>query len=645
MSGYMPGRAELGTLPPGARCPGDGRDEAGREQPMAAQRAGRGRLHLFLAAAPGAGKTYALLAEGRRLAASGADVVIGVAETHGRPDTDALAGDLEVVPLRKVAHRGTAFAELDVPAVLTRRPQVVLVDELAHTVVPGGRHDKRWQDVEELLEAGIDVVSCLNVQHLESLSDPVRELTGMAVTETVPDAVAAACDRVDLLEVGPEALRERIARLYPPGTAERALAGYFAPENLAALGALGRRWVSEHGFGGPAGPPVLGAPVIAALAGEPEGEHVLRRAAQLAAAGHSELIGVYVRRPSGLAESEPVWLEGQRRLLAELGGRYAETTGADVAMTVLDFARGERAAQLVLGTTRRTRAYEALHGSVIGRTIRHAGPVEVHLIPAFQPAKHPLTAHLGLPQRHRRVELPPRRRLVAWLLAIVAPVGVTVALTPFRSSLGLAGALLCVLLAVVATALTGGIRPAAAATVIGFLAADFFFTTPYYSLRINHAIDVVGLIVFACVAATTGLLVDVLTRRGIQSAHSQAEADSLARLTARALALGPDTRQQMAAAIRRTFDLDAVAMFQPDGEGWQMTAAAGEPLPATPDQAPFQAELTGGDVLALAGSNLTAQDARLLREFSTELRLAQEQIQLSQITPPPGTSGGSGRQA
>ena len=305
-------------------------------------------------------------------------------------------------------------------------------------------------------------------------------------------------------------------------------------------------------------------------------------------------------------------------------------------MAILGFAHAENAAQLVLGTTRRTRGYEALHGSVIGRIISRAGQMEVHLIAALQPPKHRLTARWRLPPRQRRVELPPRRRLAGWLLAVLAPVAITVALTPFRSSLGLAGALLCVLLAVFASALAGGIRPAAAATVIGFLAADFFFTVPYYSLRIDRAIDVVGLIVFACVAAATGLLVDVLARRGIQSAHSQAEGDGLARMAAEAVALGPGTRPEMAGALRRTFDLDAVAVFRRAGPGWQTVAAAGGPLPATPDEAPFQAELTGGDILVLAGSRLTEQDARLLREFLTELRLGQERRQLARISRHPG---------
>jgi two-component system, OmpR family, sensor histidine kinase KdpD len=216
---------------------------------MASKGTQRGQLHLFLAAAPGAGKTYALLAEGRRRAALGADVVIGLAETHGRADTEAQARGLEAIPLRRVPYRGTAFDELDVAGLLARSPEVALVDELAHSVIPGGRHDKRWQDVAELLDAGIDVVSALNVQHLESLADRAGTLTGIAVGETVPDAFVAAADQVDLLDIDPEALRARIALLYPPGTAKRALTGYFRPENLAALAALGRRWIREHGFG------------------------------------------------------------------------------------------------------------------------------------------------------------------------------------------------------------------------------------------------------------------------------------------------------------------------------------------------------------------------------------------------------------
>ena len=236
-----PDREKPDREKPDRGTPGRGTPGRGRPSP--------GKLHLFLGVAPGAGKTYAMLAEGRRRAARGEDVVIGLAHTHGRPDTEALASGLEVVPLRRVPYRGTAFDDLDVPAVLARNPQVALVDELAHSLLPGDRHDKRWQDVAELLEAGIDVVSCLNVQHLETLAEQACQLTGAAVGETIPDAFAATAGRVDLLDVDPETLRDRVARLYPSAIAMRALTGYFRLENLAALAALGRRWIREHGFG------------------------------------------------------------------------------------------------------------------------------------------------------------------------------------------------------------------------------------------------------------------------------------------------------------------------------------------------------------------------------------------------------------
>ncbi|MCX4790606.1 MULTISPECIES: sensor histidine kinase [unclassified Streptomyces] len=602
--------------------------------------AARGTLHLYLGIAPGVGKTYALLAEGRRLAESGVEVVVGLAELHDRKDTAAQLNGLEVVPPRCMPYRGTSFDEMDLPAILARHPQAVLVDELAHTNVPGSRHDRRWQDVEELLEAGIDVVSTLNVQHLESLNDAVEDITGTAVRETVPDEVAVAAGRVDLVDIGSDALRELMSRIYAPGTADRALAGYFRPGNLAALRALAQQWLHDHSGdratappahdGGPgAAPP--GERIIAALTGEPEGEHVLRRAAQFAADSHAQLIGVHVREPSGLAEPDPPWLEGQRRLLTELGGRYAQIAGTDVAQAILDFAEAERSRNLVLGASRRTPGYELLHGSVISRAIHRAGPVELHVIPFRRPPKRPLTARLPHLSRHRRVPLPPRRAAVGWLLAVLAPLAVAAVLLPARATLGLAGALFCTLLAVVLTAVVGGIRPAVTATVIGFLAADVLYTRPYHNLRIGHLIDLVALLAFAVVGATVGLLIDILARHGLQVARSQTEAENLARLVADVIADGPRTPAELVDAVRRTFDLDAIALLRPTEAGWQTEAAAGGPLPATPDEAPFSAELSDGRVLVMAGGRLTARDAQLLRAFATQLRLNQEKIQLDRL--------------
>jgi two-component system sensor histidine kinase KdpD len=445
-------------------------------------------LHIYLAAAPGVGKTFAMLDEGLRLAEDGVDVLVGVLETHDRPDLLAKVGGLEVVPLRRVTYHGASMEEMDLDALLARQPAVVLVDELAHSDVPGCRFEKRWQDVEQLLGAGIDVVTNLNIQHLDSLNDAVEAVTGVAHRETVPDAVVASADRIDLLDVAPNVLRARIAQggVFEHGGAESALAGYFSSENLAALRELALGWLEgrdlvDASARQPAGslrPAPAPERVVAALTGEPEGEHVIRRAAQIAAATGAELIGLHVRTPTARVDAEPTWLERQQRLLIALGGRYAEVAAVDVATAVLDFARSEQARQLVLGATRRSRRDEFWHGSVINQAIRTAAVVEVHVIPARRPPKLLEPSALRQPPPPRRVRLPVRRRAAAWLLAVLAPAVIGVGLLPFRSSLGVAGELFCMLLAVLVVAVIGGVRPAVLATGSGFLFADFLYAPP-----------------------------------------------------------------------------------------------------------------------------------------------------------------------
>ncbi|MFF3365253.1 DUF4118 domain-containing protein [Streptomyces misionensis] len=315
-------------------------------------------------------------------------------------------------------------------------------------------------------------------------------------------------------------------------SARRALAGFFRPGNITVLRELADQWIREHAQDHATG---LGAPttrrgsrIIAALTGEAEGERILHRAAQLAAGTGAELVGVHVRNPSGLKEPDPPWLNSQRRLLAELGGRYAQVAGEDVARALLDFTRAEHASQLVLGASRRSHGYQMLYGSVIDRVVRAAGPVKVHVIPPHRPPRHRLTARLprlARPMRRRRASLPVRRTAIGWTLSVLAPAAVT-ALLPVRGSLGLAGALLCTLLSVVLAALVGGVGPAALATVAGFLAVDFLYTRPYYSLRVDRPIDLVGLFVFAVVGITVGLLVDGLARRALQVTRAQAEAEN-----------------------------------------------------------------------------------------------------------------------
>ena len=614
---------------------GDRVQEAGDRS---AHRMQRGHLTVFLGAAPGVGKTYAMLGEAQSRARSEQGVVIGLAMTHGRVDTDAMLRSLETLPPRSVAHRGGSFEELDVDAVLARRPEVVVVDELAHRCAPGSRHEKRWEDVEELLDAGIDVITSLNVQHIDSLNDAVASATGVRVEETVPDSMVAAADRIEFLDVSPEQVRARIAEndVLASDMKATALEGFYTSEHLGVLRTLGQAWLNEQGLSGGRAPETEIQPpggqdqrVVVALTGAPEAEHALRRAAQIASSVHATLTGVYVRVPSDTVESAPPWLSGQRRLLAELGGRYTELTGIDVATAVLDFVRSEGASQLVLGSTRRSRWEELMHGSVINKAIRTAGPIEVHVIPPRRPGES-MVAQLVSASRPERVLLPQRRRQVAWAAAVVAPLVVTLALVPVRSSLELSGVLLCNLLLVVGVAILGGIRPAVLATAMAFVASDFFYAPPFYSLRVGRLVDLIALLTFLVVAAAVGGLVDRLTRQGVRVARASAEGENLARLAAQTL-VGEDDAGEVLAALRRTFGLDGVSILTRDEAGWHVEAAAGDVDICAPDQAGLTVDIGRDRVLALAGDRLADHEALLLHTFLDELRYARERAMLTSI--------------
>ena len=353
----------------------------------------RGRLRVYLGAAPGVGKTYAMLAEGKRRSSRGTDVAVALVETHGRRLIAAMAEGLEVVPRRTMSYRGAAFTEMDLDAVLARRPQVALVDELAHTNVPGCRNPKRWQDVDELLDAGMDVITTLNIQHLESLSDVAKQVTGVEQHETLPDEVARRADQIELVDMTPEALRRRMVHgnIYPPDRIEAALTHYFRPGNLTALRELALLWVAdrveeglqryraEHGI---AAPWETRERIVVGIAGEKDDEAVIRRAARIAArTPGSDLLAVHVNRDDGLTAGSTATLDTQRALVASLGGSFQQLPGDDVAETLLRFARAENATQMVLGASRRGRLLTLLAGkSTPTRLARRAEHIDVHLV-------------------------------------------------------------------------------------------------------------------------------------------------------------------------------------------------------------------------------------------------------------------------
>jgi two-component system sensor histidine kinase KdpD len=425
-----------------------------------------------------------MLNEGWRRKERGTDVVIGWVQEHGRPQTDAQVRDLPVFPRKAVEYRGQAFEEMDLEGLLARRPELVLVDELAHTNIPGSAHTKRWEDVNALLDAGINVISTVNLQHLESLNDVVERITGVAQQETVPDRVVRAADQIELVDMAPEALRRRLAHgnIYPPERIDAALGNYFRQGNLTALRELALLWVADrvdeelhdyrerHDI---AGPWETKERVVVSLTGAPGSAVLVRRAARMAMRTKAELVGVHVRTDDGLTGTGSDGLARNRALLDDLGGRFVEVVGADVAPALVQVARAENATQLVLGATHRSRLSEFVRGSVINSVIRAAGgALDVHVIATdATDALEEVAAATGseAPRRHRPAPDPrrrrrllsplsARRRLAAVLLGVVGFPLVTLLLTSTGSHADLATALSSYLVLVVAVAATGG-RP------------------------------------------------------------------------------------------------------------------------------------------------------------------------------------------
>ncbi len=355
----------------------------------------RGELRIYVGYAAGVGKTFAMLGEGHRRRDRGTDVVVGFVETHGRPLTAEALGDLEVVPRRSIEYRGSAFEEMDVDAIVARAPEVALVDELAHTNVPGSRNEKRWQDVHEILDAGIDVISTVNIQHLESLNDVVERITGVLQRETIPDEIVRAADQQELIDMTPYALRRRMAHgnIYPPEKIDAALGNYFREGNLGALRELALLWMADRvdeslqdymKERGIEGPWETRERILVGISGRPDDEMLIRRAARMAARRGGDLIAVNVIPEDGLAE--PGTIEATRELVRSLGGTFRDVIGRGVPEALLDVARAENVTQIVIGASSHSRWREFFRGSVVHRIIRDSGAIDVHVISQDTPS-------------------------------------------------------------------------------------------------------------------------------------------------------------------------------------------------------------------------------------------------------------------
>src|SRR5512139_3948943 len=563
----------------------------------------RGKLRVYLGAAPGVGKTYAMLSEGRRRLERGTDVAVGLVETHGRLHTAEMTEGLEVVPRQELRYRGGLFTEMDVDAVLARRPRVALVDELAHTNVPGARNEKRWQDVEELLEAGIDVISTVNIQHLESVNDVVAKITGVPQRETVPDSVVRAADQVELVDMAPEALRRRMAHgnVYAAEKVDAALSNYFRVGNLTALRELALLWTAEK-----VDEALLGyrethdiegtwetrERVVVALTGGPEGETLIRRGARIAArSAGGDLLAVHVTRSDGLTGADPGMLATQRRLVESLGGSYHQILGDDIPHSLLTFARAENATQLVLGASRRSRLATTFAGPGIGATtIRESGDIDVHMVTHSESGR-------GTWRPRMRGTLTVRRRVQGFALALLLPPLLAVLLVSQRVALNLISDVLLFLLVVVVVALVGGFLPAILAAIGGSILLNYFFTPPLHTFTINEANNALALLVFVAVALLVSSVVDLASRRTRQAARSAAESQTLATLAGSVLR-GERALPALLERLRESFSLTSVTLLEravpsievgamaagPAAE-WTVVANAGGEGCARPEQA------------------------------------------------------------
>jgi two-component system sensor histidine kinase KdpD len=478
-----------------------------------ASKEGRGKLRIFLGAAPGVGKTFEMLTQGRRRRLDGADVVIGVVETHGRLETEALTKGFEVIPKKRGLYKGRVVSEMDLDAILQRKPQLVLVDELAHTNVEGSRHPKRYLDVEELLAAGIDVFTTINIQHIDSLNDVIAQITRIRVRETVPDAVLDEADEIELVDLTAEDLLARLreGKVYVKAQAERALNHFFSPGNITALRELALRRVAQHvdrdmvdymqahAIGGPW---AAGERILVCISEHPSSAELVRYARRVAAALKAEWTALYIEsgRHATLGEVDKDRIADTLRLAQRLGGQTASLPGRDIAESILSYAHRNNITQIIIAKSERPPWFELLHGSVVRDLVRNSGAISVTTVSprgATMPAKSVRTA--------------PPVEGIAWrgyLLsagAVTGTVGVAWIMNAiFAQSLGSLG--MVFLVPVLISAVFFGRWPAFVTALLSVLAYNFFFLPPLYNFTIADPNNWLSFAVLLFVAIIAGNL-------------------------------------------------------------------------------------------------------------------------------------------
>jgi two-component system, OmpR family, sensor histidine kinase KdpD len=510
------------------------RDHENRPSPEALLEAARreerriGRLRIFVGAAPGVGKTYEMLQQAQARKKDGYDVVVGVVETHGRKETEALLTGLEIIPRRQVQYKGQMLSEMDVDAIIARRPQIVLVDELAHTNAEGSRHPKRYLDVEELMSYGIDVYTTVNIQHIESLNDVVAQITHVRVRETVPDAVFDRADAVELVDLTPDDLIERLkeGKVYVPKQAERALQHFFSPANLTALRELALRRTAErvdeqlltemqtHAIQGPW---AAGERIVVCVSEDPRCAGLVRYAKRLADRLHGPWTALYLegRRAVQLSEEQRDRIADTLRLADTLGGESVTLPAGNrsIADDVIAYAHAHNVTQIIIGKSSRSRWFEMLHGSVVHDLVRRSGNISVHVIAGDQVPGQPIPKKtLRTAEEKEAFELGP------YLLATLAVALALGAAELVDYWIGVENVDLVFLTAVVGIAVRFGLLPSLFASLASALCYNFFFLPPIYTFTITDPHNIAAFSLFTLVAVVVS---HVAARGRLQAVTAQ----------------------------------------------------------------------------------------------------------------------------
>jgi two-component system, OmpR family, sensor histidine kinase KdpD len=626
----------------------------------------RGSLKIFLGYAAGVGKTYAMLEAARQRKSQGVDVAAGYIETHGRAETERLLAGLEILPRREVEYHGIRLPEMDVDAILARRPALVLVDEFAHTNAPGSRHPKRYLDVEEIRDAGIDVFTTLNIQHIESLNDVVAQVTGVIVRETVPDRVFDEADDIEVVDLPPEELliRLREGKVYVPDQAARAVANFFRRGNLTALREVTLRRAAKrvddqmraymHAREIP-GPWAAGERLMVCISPGALGDRLIRSARRLADEWHCDWRAVYVETPDNARLSVPEQEQIARALTRaeELGAKTVTLSGSPLQKVILDYARRHNITRILVGKPLRPVWQERLQGSLVNKLIRESGPIDVFVISGEQEKPKPIPVRGFFPHR-------PLNRYLWSVLLVTAATLLSYLIKDYLDPTNL---VMVYLLAVMIAATNLGKGPSMLTSLLGVLAFDFFFVPPYLTMAVS---DTEYILTFGALFAVGFVISQLADRLRVQAEFAErrrGETTSLYGLSRDlAVAKGMDSiLQAITNNIAQTFDRD-VLVFLPDKSGTLEPIAAttdfqtgenelavaewaykhGQPagrgtdtLPAAPARyIPLRTANAVIGVLAVRprdpARHLPPEGYRLLEAFASQAALAVERVQLSE---------------